>query len=102
LPTSNAQIARHRIDGVTSQQPAGEAARLLSSLRELAPELTARSKEIEEGRRVPSDIVTRLRKLGLFRTLLPRSLGGLELTAPDAVQMWRSWRLPTARSAGSR
>jgi indole-3-acetate monooxygenase len=87
LPTSNVQIARNRIDGAISQQPASEATRLLTALRELAPELSSRSKEIEDGRRVPSDIATRLRKLGLFRTLLPRSLGGLELTAPDALQM---------------
>lgn len=64
-----------------------EAARLLAAIDDLAPELAARSQEIEDGRRVPSDIVLRLRKLGLFRTLLPRSLGGLELTAADVVQM---------------
>lgn len=87
MPTSNVQIARSRVDGAAAQQPANEAARLLTALRELAPEISSRSKEIEDGRRVPSDIVVRLRKLGLFRSLLPRSLGGLELTAPDAVQM---------------
>jgi alkylation response protein AidB-like acyl-CoA dehydrogenase len=85
LPTSNVQIARNRIDGAAVQRPASE--RLLTALRELAPELSSRSKEIEDGRRVPGDIAVSLRKLGLFRTLLPRSLGGLELTAPDAVQM---------------
>jgi indole-3-acetate monooxygenase len=64
-----------------------EAARLLAAIGDLAPGLAVRSQEIEDGRRVPSDIAVRLRKLGLFRTLLPRSLGGLELTAPDVVQM---------------
>ena len=67
--------------------PASEAVRLLTALRELAPQIAARSQEIEDGRRVPADIAVSLRKLGLFRTLLPRSLGGLELTAPDVVQM---------------
>jgi alkylation response protein AidB-like acyl-CoA dehydrogenase len=87
LATSNVQIARTRIDGATAPAPTSEAPRLLAALRELAPEIAARAKEIEDGRRVPSDIVTRLRKLGLFRSLLPRSLGGLELTAPEAAQM---------------
>jgi alkylation response protein AidB-like acyl-CoA dehydrogenase len=87
LPTSNVQIARTRLDGAAASAPANEAARLLTALREFAPEIAARSKQIEDGRRVPNDIVVHLRKLGLFRTLLPRSLGGLELTAPDVVQM---------------
>jgi indole-3-acetate monooxygenase len=86
LATSNVQTAR--IDQAAAQpQPADDAARLIAALRELAPKIAARSKEIEDGRRVPSDIAVSLRELGLFRTLLPRSLGGLELTAPDVVQM---------------
>ena len=86
MATSNIQTAR--IDQAASQpQSADDAARLTAALRELAPKIAARSKEIEDGRRVPADIAVSLRKLGLFRTLLPRSLGGLELTAPDAVQM---------------
>jgi alkylation response protein AidB-like acyl-CoA dehydrogenase len=86
LATGNIQTAR--IDRAALQpQPTEDAARLIAALRGLAPKIAARSKEIEDGRRVPGDIATGLRKLGLFRTLLPRSLGGLELTAPDAVQM---------------
>ncbi len=60
---------------------------MLAALHDLAPDFAARSKEIEDGRRVPSDIADKLRQLGLFRTLLPRSLGGLDLSAPDVVQM---------------
>jgi alkylation response protein AidB-like acyl-CoA dehydrogenase len=78
----------NRDDAVREQERvASEAARLLAALRNLAPLLAARSKEIEDGRRVPGDIAVTLRKLGLFRTLLPRYLGGLELTAPDVVPM---------------
>jgi len=86
LATSNIRTAR--IDQAASQpEPGDDAARLITALRDLAPKIAARSKEIEDGRRVPADIAFSLRKLGLFRTLLPRSLGGLELTAPDVVQM---------------
>jgi alkylation response protein AidB-like acyl-CoA dehydrogenase len=88
LVTSNVQTARNRVDTATSPKPpAGEAGRILAALRELAPEFAARSKEIEDGRRVPRDIADKLRRLGLFRTLLPRSLGGLELSAADVVPM---------------
>jgi alkylation response protein AidB-like acyl-CoA dehydrogenase len=87
LATTNVQTARKRIDATATQQPATEAGRLLEALRDLSPELASRSKEIEDGRRVPNDIAVKLRRLGLFRMLLPRSLGGLELSAPDAVQM---------------
>jgi indole-3-acetate monooxygenase len=78
----------NRDDTVREQERVtSEAARLLAALRNLAPQLAARSKEIEDGRRVPGDIAVTLRKLGLFRTLLPRDLGGLALTAPDVVPM---------------
>jgi alkylation response protein AidB-like acyl-CoA dehydrogenase len=87
LATSSIQTVRHPIDSVDLQQRANEAERLLATLRELAPGFAARAQEIEQGRRVPSDIVATLKKLGLFRSLLPHSLGGLELTAPDAVRM---------------
>jgi alkylation response protein AidB-like acyl-CoA dehydrogenase len=88
LVTSNVQTARNRIDTAASPEPpSSEAARMLATLRELAPEFAARSKEIEDGRRVPRDIADRLRRLGLFRTLLPRGLGGLELSAVDVVPL---------------
>jgi alkylation response protein AidB-like acyl-CoA dehydrogenase len=85
LTKNTVRPLRNRTD--SQQEPATEAARLLAVLRDLAPELAARSKEIEAARRVPSDIANKLRKLGMFRTLLPRSLGGLELDASDVVQM---------------
>jgi alkylation response protein AidB-like acyl-CoA dehydrogenase len=88
LATNNVQTARSRVDAVISQPPpANEAARLLAALREFAPEVAARSQEIEDGRRVPGDITIKLQRLGLFRALLPRSLGGLELSAADIVPL---------------
>jgi indole-3-acetate monooxygenase len=73
--------------------PAGErpvtdgAAGLLAAIHQLAPELAARAAEIEAARRVPADIADRLRHMGLFRTLLPRSLGGLELSVPEVLPL---------------
>ena len=97
MTTSNIRTARNGIDTSASREPPmDEAARMLAALRDLAPEFAARSKEIEDGRRVPNDIAIKLRRLGLFRTMLPRSLGGLELTAADVVPM-----IETAATADS-
>ena len=58
---------------------------ILAGIRELSPEITARSAEIEAARRIPSDLVDRLKSLGLFRMFVPRSHGGLELDLPAAL-----------------
>ena len=49
---------------------------LLVGIRELAPEITARAAEIEAARRVPSDLVDRLRSIGMLRIFVPRSYDG--------------------------
>jgi indole-3-acetate monooxygenase len=55
----------------------------LDAARELGPELTAAAGETERRRELPEPIVEALVRRGLFRLLLPRSLGGAEL-APAA------------------
>jgi alkylation response protein AidB-like acyl-CoA dehydrogenase len=60
---------------------------MLAGIRDLAPEITARAAEIEAGRRVPRDIVERLRSIGIFRMFVPRSHGGLELDFPDGLEV---------------
>jgi alkylation response protein AidB-like acyl-CoA dehydrogenase len=88
LATTLVQPARDKTHPVSEPQPpAGGAVRLLAALRDLGPELAARAEEIEQGRRVPRDIADRLRHLGLFRTLMPRSHGGLELSVPEVIPM---------------
>jgi len=74
LATTNVQTARKRIDATATQQPATEAGRLLEALRDLSPELASRSKEIEDGRRVPNDIAVKLRRLGVHCLNLLRDL----------------------------
>src|SRR5262249_39302368 len=51
----------------------------IGSARELGPELEAAAEEIERRRELPETIVATLVERGLFRLLLPRSLGGAEL-----------------------
>ncbi|SBT49277.1 acyl-CoA dehydrogenase family protein [Micromonospora narathiwatensis] len=52
---------------------------LLTAVRELAPELTARAEEIERARELPTDLLDRLRDVGCFRMFVPRSHGGYEV-----------------------
>ncbi|WP_441260101.1 flavin-dependent monooxygenase [Bradyrhizobium sp. 521_C7_N1_3] len=60
---------------------------MLAGIRELAPEIKARAAEIEATRRVPPDLVERLRSIGLFRMFVPRSQGGLELDFPAGLEV---------------
>src|SRR5215472_5644586 len=57
----------------------------LQRARELAPELAAAADEIERRRELPEPVVNALVERGLFRLLLPRSLGGAELLPADFV-----------------
>jgi alkylation response protein AidB-like acyl-CoA dehydrogenase len=52
---------------------------ILTAVEELAPTIAARAEEIERARRLPPDLVDRLRAAGCFRMLVPRSHGGAEL-----------------------
>jgi len=54
---------------------------------ELGPELDAAAAEIERRRELPDPIVDALFARGLFRLLLPRSLGGAELPPAIFVQV---------------
>jgi len=82
---TNVQPARNTFD-TAERRPLSEAAtRLLAAIRDLAPGIAARADEIEAGRRVPGDIVEALRRVGVFRMLVPRSHGGLELSGPEAM-----------------
>jgi alkylation response protein AidB-like acyl-CoA dehydrogenase len=60
---------------------------LLAGIRALAPEITARAAEIEAARRIPSDLVDRLRSIGMFRIFVPNSHDGLELALPEGLEV---------------
>ena len=51
----------------------------LRRAQELGPELDAAAEEIEQRRELPEAIIEALMERGLFRLLLPRTLGGAEL-----------------------
>jgi alkylation response protein AidB-like acyl-CoA dehydrogenase len=60
---------------------------LLGAARALAPRIEAAAEQIEDDRAIPGELVDALIDAGLFRMLLPRSLGGLELDLPTYVRV---------------
>lgn len=61
--------------------------KLLNAVRELAPTLTARVDELEAGKRLPLDLVTRLKSLGFFRMFVPASHGGEDLDLLSGLEV---------------
>ncbi len=72
------------LDGSMTGSPAIE---YVERARDLGPELEAAAEEIERRRELPEPIVEALIERGLFRLLLPRSLGGAELSPAAYVQV---------------
>jgi alkylation response protein AidB-like acyl-CoA dehydrogenase len=59
----------------------------IDAITRLAPEITARSAEVEEVRRLPADLARRLAEQGLFRIMVPRDYGGAELHLIESVRV---------------
>jgi alkylation response protein AidB-like acyl-CoA dehydrogenase len=60
---------------------------LVAAARGLAPRILAAADSIEERRRLPEDLVESLLEAGLFKLLVPKSLGGAELDLPTYVRV---------------
>lgn len=58
---------------------------MIETASALATEIRSSHARIDSERSLPSDLASALAKAGLFRTLLPRSLGGLELDPAQAL-----------------
>src|SRR6202046_4083445 len=59
----------------------------LDSVRDLAPSISARSPEIDAGRRLPLDLVAQLKAAGCFRMFVPESHGGLDVDVPASMEI---------------
>jgi alkylation response protein AidB-like acyl-CoA dehydrogenase len=64
-----------------------EAKVLLDSIRDLAPSISARSAEIDAGRRLPLDLLAQLTAAGCFRMFVPKSHRGLEIDVPTSMEI---------------
>jgi indole-3-acetate monooxygenase len=58
----------------------------VANARALAPAIRAAASRIEDDRELPADIVAALHEARLFRMLVPRSLGGEEISPVEYVQ----------------
>lgn len=57
------------------------------NLRDALPVISSRADEIEAARRLPADLARQLAEIGLFRMMVPKTYGGLELPASEALQI---------------
>ncbi|HLW69423.1 MAG TPA: acyl-CoA dehydrogenase family protein [Candidatus Binataceae bacterium] len=64
-----------------------DAQKLLATIHDLAPTITARAAEIESARELPDDLLRELVAAGCFRMLVPRSHGGLEIELPSSLEI---------------
>jgi alkylation response protein AidB-like acyl-CoA dehydrogenase len=65
---------------ITTESPT-----MLEAIDSLLPSIVARREEIEDGRRLPLDLVAELTAAGCFRALVPRSHGGDEVPWPECL-----------------
>ena len=63
------------------------AAQILANARAMAPAIAARSREIEDLRRLPADLVAELRAAGFFRMGRSRAKDGPQMTLPQHLEV---------------
>jgi indole-3-acetate monooxygenase len=59
---------------------------VLSRITALAPMVARLAPDIEQGRRLPAELVSALKSARIYSMLVPRRYGGLELDAPSAFR----------------
>ena len=64
------------------------AADIITAVRALAPEIHSRGDEIAALRRLPLDLVTKLKAAGVFRMAMPKSWGGPEMTPREQCEVY--------------
>jgi alkylation response protein AidB-like acyl-CoA dehydrogenase len=72
---------------------------MLETARALAPTIAKFADRVEAERRLPKPLADALHDAGLFRMLLPRSLGGAELDPPTFVQVMETVAMADASTA---
>jgi alkylation response protein AidB-like acyl-CoA dehydrogenase len=59
---------------------------VLSRITALAPMVARHARDLEQGRRLPAELVSALKSARIYGMLVPRRYGGLELDAPSAFR----------------
>ena len=63
---------------------------IISAVRALAPEIQSRGDEIAALRRLPLDLVTKLKAAGVFRMAMPKAWGGPEMTPREQCEVYEA------------
>ena len=71
----------------------------LDSARQLASRVAADADRIDADRQLPADLAGEIADRGLFRLLVPRSLGGAELEHHDFIEIVRVFAEADASTA---
>lgn len=71
----------------TALRDSTRAQEILDGVRELAPTISARAREIETARRLPRDLLDQLTAVGCFRIFLPSSHGGVGADLPSGMRV---------------
>jgi alkylation response protein AidB-like acyl-CoA dehydrogenase len=61
---------------------------IIHAVRQLAPEIASRADEIASLRRLPADLVTKLKVAGAFRMSMPLAWGGPEMTPREQCEVY--------------
>ena len=80
-----------RLMPITHNNPGADPSELLQAARQLASRIAQETDRIDCERRLPPDVVGEMAERGLFRLLVPRSLGGAELSFSDFLQIVRTF-----------
>ena len=65
-----------------------DAADIITAVRALAPEIQSRGDEIAALRRLPIDLVQKLKAAGVFRMAMPKAWGGPEMTPREQCEVY--------------
>ena len=63
---------------------------ILANVRALAPEIQRRAAETAKLRRVPADLVEKMRAAGVFRIMFSKRWGGPEMPLPQQVELFET------------
>ena len=69
---------------------AGGLAEALAQVAEVGPLVARHAEESERIGRLAPDVVDAFHESRLWRVLLPRGLGGYELTIPESIEVFRA------------
>lgn len=82
---------------MTAVAPTAET--LTEAVHSLRPLIEADAPEIERSRRITPRVVDALRQAGVYRMLVPRSLGGSELTLPEYARVMEALAMADGSTA---